>query len=113
MSPWFTALLLLSAGGFFAFTMVRRLAPLRAFRKDERLDRPGERIGGLLRFGFGQKRLVDPEERTGPGSCTSSSSPPSSSWRSGPSRSSASASRPTSTCRCSAPARRSATPTTS
>ena len=59
MSPWFTALLLLSAGGFFAFTMVRRLAPLRAFRKDERLDRPGERIRGLLRFGFGQSRLTD------------------------------------------------------
>ncbi len=66
MSPWFTALLLLSAGGFFAFTMVRRLAPLRAFRKDERLDRPGERIRGLLRFGFGQSRLTDRGE-TWPG----------------------------------------------
>jgi Fe-S oxidoreductase len=59
MSPWITALLLLSAGGFFAFTMVRRLAPLWAFRKDERLDRAGERIRGLLRFGFGQSRLTD------------------------------------------------------
>ncbi len=57
MSPWITALLLLSAGGFFAFTMLRRLAPLWAFRKDDRLDRPGERLRALLRFGFGQSRL--------------------------------------------------------
>jgi len=57
MSPWITALLLVSAGGFFAFTMLRRLAPLGAFRKDARLDRPGERLAGLLRFGLGQSRL--------------------------------------------------------
>ena len=57
MNPWLTALLLLSAGGFFAFTMVRRLAPLWAFRKDDRLDKPGERFRALLRFGFGQSRL--------------------------------------------------------
>lgn len=57
MNPWLTALLLLSAGGFFAFTMLRRLAPLWAFRKDDRLDRPGERVRALLRFGFGQSRL--------------------------------------------------------
>jgi Fe-S oxidoreductase len=57
MNPWLTALLLLSAGGFFAFTMVRRLAPLSAFRKDDRLDHPGERFRALLRFGFGQSRL--------------------------------------------------------
>jgi Fe-S oxidoreductase/nitrate reductase gamma subunit len=57
MNPWLTALLLLSAGGFFAFTMLRRLAPLWAFRKDDRLDHPGERVRALLRFGFGQSRL--------------------------------------------------------
>jgi len=57
MNPWITALLLLSAGGFFAFTMLRRLAPLWAFRKDDRLDQPGERFRALLRFGFGQSRL--------------------------------------------------------
>src|SRR5512136_3025660 len=57
MNPWVTALLLLAAGGFFAFTLVRRLVPLRALRKVDRLDRPGERIAGLLRFGFGQSRL--------------------------------------------------------
>src|SRR5512136_1551020 len=58
MNPWVTALLLLAAGGFFAFTLVRRLVPLRALRKVDRLDRPGERIAGLLRFGFGQSRLT-------------------------------------------------------
>ena len=57
MNPWLTALLLLSAGGFFAFTMLRRLAPLWAFRKDDRLDHPAERVRALLRFGFGQSRL--------------------------------------------------------
>jgi len=57
MNPWLTALLLAAAGGFFAFTMLRRLAPLWAFRKEDRLDRPGERVRALLRFGFGQARL--------------------------------------------------------
>lgn len=57
MNPWITAFLLLAAGGFFAFTMVRRLAPLGAFRKDDRFDRAGERLRGLLRFGLGQSRL--------------------------------------------------------
>ncbi|MGA8892906.1 MAG: (Fe-S)-binding protein [Anaeromyxobacteraceae bacterium] len=59
MNPWITAFLLAAAGGFFAFTMQRRLAPLWAFRKDDRLDRPGERVRALLRFGFGQARLPD------------------------------------------------------
>ena len=31
-------------------------------RRVDRLDRPGERLTGLLRFGFGQRRMVDPEE---------------------------------------------------
>src|SRR5512137_829199 len=59
MNPWLTALLLVSAGGFFAFTMFRRLAPLGAFRREERLDRAGERLAGLVRFGLGQSRLTD------------------------------------------------------
>jgi Fe-S oxidoreductase/nitrate reductase gamma subunit len=58
MNPWVTAFLLVAAGGFFAFTMLRRLAPLWALRKVDRLDRTGERIAGLLRFGFGQSRLA-------------------------------------------------------
>jgi Fe-S oxidoreductase/nitrate reductase gamma subunit len=62
MSPLLTALLILAAGAFFAFTMLRRVVPLLALRRVDRLDRPGERIAGLLRFGFGQRRMVDPEE---------------------------------------------------
>jgi Fe-S oxidoreductase len=56
--------MLVLGAAFFAFTMVRRLAPLGALRPDVRTDRVGERLRGLLAFGFGQKRLVDPEERT-------------------------------------------------
>jgi len=59
MNPWLTALLLVLALGFFAFTMARRLAPLWALRAADRLDRPGERLAALLRFGFGQARLPD------------------------------------------------------
>jgi Fe-S oxidoreductase len=54
--------MLFVAGGFFAFTMLRRLLPLLALRRVDRLDRPGERVAGLLRFGFGQRRMVDREE---------------------------------------------------
>jgi Fe-S oxidoreductase/nitrate reductase gamma subunit len=62
MSPIVTAVLVVGFGGFFAFTMARRLLPLMALRRVERTDRPVERMGALLRFGFGQKRLLDPEE---------------------------------------------------
>jgi Fe-S oxidoreductase len=66
MSPALTAGLLLAAGLWFAFTMARRIAPLLALRKEQRLDRPRERLALLLRFGLGQSRLVDKGER-GPG----------------------------------------------
>ena len=60
MNPWLTALLLAGALGFFAFTLVRRLVPLFGLRRtDPRLDRGTERLGALLRFGFGQARLPD------------------------------------------------------
>ncbi len=62
MNPIATALLLVVAGGFFAFTMLRRLAPMWALRRETRTDRPSERTEALLRFGFGQRRMVDPEE---------------------------------------------------
>ena len=62
MSPVLTASMLVVAGAVFAFTMVRRIAPLFALRRVNRTDRPDERAAGLLRFGFGQRRLVDPEE---------------------------------------------------
>ena len=63
MNPALTAVLLLAAGAFFAFTMARRMVPLLALRRDDRLDRPAERLASLLRFGFGQRRMVDQEER--------------------------------------------------
>jgi Fe-S oxidoreductase len=64
MGPFLTAAMLLAGLGFFAFTMARRIAPLLALRRERRTDRAGERVRALLAFGFGQKRLVDPEERT-------------------------------------------------
>ncbi len=66
MSPLLTSLILAAAGGFFAFTMLRRLAPLWALRREDRTDRAGERTEGLFLFGLGQRRMVDPGER-GPG----------------------------------------------
>ncbi len=64
MSAALTAALLAAGLAFFAFTMVRRLAPLAALRREVRTDRMGERIRALLAYGFGQRRLLDPEERT-------------------------------------------------
>ncbi len=63
MSPIPTAAMLVLGLAFFAFTMARRVLPLLALRGENRLDRAGERVRALLRFGFGQQRLVDPEER--------------------------------------------------
>ena len=90
------------AGGFFAFTMLRRLAPLWAFRKDDRLDRPGERIRGAAPLRLRPVAAGRPRGGVARAPARRSSSPPSSSWARGPSRSSAWASRPTSTCRSSA-----------
>jgi Fe-S oxidoreductase/nitrate reductase gamma subunit len=66
MSTALTLAMLLVAGAVFAWTMTRRIAPLLALRREDRRDRAGERLRVLLRFGLGQSRLVDPEER-GPG----------------------------------------------
>ena len=64
MNPTVTAVLLLVGLGLFSYSAISRLRPLLALRREDRRDRVGERIRALLRFGFGQKRLVDPEERT-------------------------------------------------
>ncbi|ABS24229.1 (Fe-S)-binding protein [Anaeromyxobacter sp. Fw109-5] len=66
MGPFLTAAMLLVGLALFAFTMLGRIVPLLALRRDDRLSRTGERVAALLRYGFGQRRLVDPEER-GPG----------------------------------------------
>ncbi len=55
---------MLAAGlAAFAVALVVRLAPLLGLRREVRWDRPAERLRALLRFGLGQRRLVDPEER--------------------------------------------------
>ena len=64
MNALLTAALLLAGLGLFSYSVVIRLRPLLALRREDRRDRAEERVGGLLRFGFGQKRLVDPEELT-------------------------------------------------
>ncbi|HET9553059.1 MAG TPA: (Fe-S)-binding protein [Anaeromyxobacteraceae bacterium] len=63
MNPLLTAALLLVGLAAFAVSVTVRLAPLLALRREDRASRAGERLGALLRFGFGQKRLVDPAER--------------------------------------------------
>ena len=56
-------LILLAAGlGLFGWTLARRLAPLQVLRREDRLDRLAERFAALLRFGFGQRRVLDREE---------------------------------------------------
>jgi Fe-S oxidoreductase len=62
MSPAATILLLAAALGLFGVTVLRRLRPLRALRAERRLDRMGERLAGLLRYGLGQRRVLDREE---------------------------------------------------
>ncbi len=64
MSPIFTSLLVLGGLGLFTKTMLGRVGTMRALKPDTspRLDRVGERLKVLLTFGFGQARMVDPEE---------------------------------------------------
>lgn len=64
MSPLFTSLLLAGGLGFFAYTMFWRLKTMAALSPEpgNRLDRKGERVMALLKFGFGQRRMVDHEE---------------------------------------------------
>jgi Fe-S oxidoreductase len=45
-------------------TMGGRLGVLVAMKKENRLDHIPQRLSALLRFGLGQKRMVDPEEFT-------------------------------------------------
>ncbi|MGB8933274.1 MAG: heterodisulfide reductase-related iron-sulfur binding cluster [Anaeromyxobacteraceae bacterium] len=61
--PFVVAAMLAAALGLFGYAVWRRVAPLRALRRDDRCDRRDERGESLLRFGFLQRRLVDPEER--------------------------------------------------
>jgi Fe-S oxidoreductase len=62
MNPLLTTVLLAAGLGFFAVMLVRRGLPLLAMRRDARLDRLGARFAGFLRYGLGQRRLLDREE---------------------------------------------------
>jgi Fe-S oxidoreductase len=64
MSPLFTAILLAAGVGFFLYTMFWRIKGMAALSAvpGNRLDRLPERAMALLKFGFGQRRMVDPEE---------------------------------------------------
>ncbi len=62
MNPLLTSLLLAAGLGAFGWTLSRRLALLRRLRAAERTDRLPERLASLLRFGFGQRRVLDREE---------------------------------------------------
>lgn len=62
MSPILTGAMLAAGLGFFAWTMFHRLRLLFSLKREGRFDRPLARVGALLKFGFGQRRMVDPEE---------------------------------------------------
>jgi Fe-S oxidoreductase len=59
MSPLATLTLLLVAAAFFGWTLWQRLGPMLWLASERRTDRPLERLGSLLQFGFGQRRLLD------------------------------------------------------
>src|SRR4051812_46902137 len=64
MGTLFATLLVVAGVGFFLKTMYGRLGSLAALKAvpGNRLDRVGERSMALLKFGFGQRRMLDPEE---------------------------------------------------
>ncbi|MHB8879350.1 MAG: 4Fe-4S dicluster domain-containing protein, partial [Myxococcaceae bacterium] len=63
MNPILASLLLAAGLLFFAGTMYWRIRALFALKKENRLDHPSLRAEALVLFGFGQKRMVDREER--------------------------------------------------
>jgi len=64
MNPIITTLMVFCGVSLFVMTMYGRIAAIAAMKHENRLDHPLERTLALLKFGFGQKRMVDPEERT-------------------------------------------------
>ena len=66
MNPLITSLLVFVGLTVFVYVMYGRVSVLLAMKPENRLDHPGERTRALVRFGLGQKRMVDREER-GPG----------------------------------------------
>src|SRR5512144_3282967 len=64
MNPLIASLLVFVGLTVFVYIIYGRTSVLLAMKPDNRLDRLGERTRALIRFGLGQKRMVDPEERT-------------------------------------------------
>jgi hypothetical protein len=64
MNPLITSLLVFVGLTVFVYIMYGRTSVLLAMKPENRLDHLAERTRALLRFGLGQKRMVDPEERT-------------------------------------------------
>jgi len=63
MTPIIVTCMIILALGIFAMSMTPRMVILLRLRHEpSRLREPMVRLGRLLRFGFGQRRLVDPEE---------------------------------------------------
>ncbi len=64
MSPLFAGAIVFLAVVAFSVTMYGRLGAMRALKAEpgNRLDQLGKRLGVLMKFGFGQRRMVDPEE---------------------------------------------------
>lgn len=62
MSPIVTALLLFTGVAIFVMQMQGRLHVLWQMKRENRFDRPGQRLSALMKFGFGQRRMVDREE---------------------------------------------------
>src|SRR5215470_6018890 len=64
MNPLITSLLLFVGITVFVYIMYGRSSVLLAMKPENRLDHLAERTRALIRFGLGQKRMVDPEERS-------------------------------------------------
>ena len=62
MNPFVTAILILIGVSIFGFIITGRASALAHMKFVNRFDRPFERLKRLLKFGLGQKRMVDPEE---------------------------------------------------
>src|SRR5215470_6056027 len=63
MNPLITSLLVFVGVTLFVYIMYGRTAVLLAMKPENRFDRLADRTRALIRFGLGQKRMVDPEER--------------------------------------------------
>ena len=64
MNPIASFAIVAAALAFFAYTMLGRGRVLFAVKPVDRFDNVPDRLAALFAFGFGQKRMVDPEERT-------------------------------------------------